>query len=190
MRETAIHVASQHGNSSTAQLLINAGANINLPTRTNHTALHYAIAHKTHKYAEVVHLLLQSNCDLDVLATDYNAPPPRKVLPIEISIQKKAYQVTLMLLQAGCSTINHHYAAANDQPPIPQLPAMKLCPQIFRNIDQSFLQSLIHFFDTPRPLQSFCRIVIRRLLGRKLVRSVASLQIPLALKHYITMRYL
>ena len=189
--ETALHVSSLVGERGAILALLEAGADVNITTIYNESALWLA-AYKNQ--VEAAHLLItHANPALDitsngcqVYAWDY--------LPIEIAIGNESWLLAQTLVLAGCSLRNTvyfpkaggHALCAKSR----IFPCIWLRPEtlVVLHNNQQMALWFIEQSQTARSLKLLCRTKLRRLCGAKITTTVEALPLPHILKSFILCR--
>ena len=140
------------------------------------TALHMAVAFN---HLQCVHLLLNSNCRLDLRGTVYlqdMATFRKGVTAFESALLRGHLQAARLMVEAGYDLRYEYYLWTNRNVPEPLVE------------NSAFWHSLLDFVAQPRDLMTLCRRVIRNSLRYKLSFVVDSLPLPLILKIYVSFR--
>ncbi|KAK2157694.1 hypothetical protein LSH36_186g01074 [Paralvinella palmiformis] len=181
--EAAIHLAAVIGLYETVELLLDNGADINVLTDYNETALWLAVC-KGH--VSVSRLLIGRNCKIgvpsngcQVYAVDY--------VEIELSMGLNLFPITRMLLLAGCPLINRVYFCPDDPGPVGIVPWIRLRPEsleIQQGREEQF-RWIVDFVSNARTLKDLCTLHIRRILGVQLEEKLRSLTLPEDLIYHV-----
>ena len=181
-KESALHLACVIGSLDGVKMLSDYGADINQRTIYNETPLWLAVW-KGHY--DVTKWLIQHNCELDwpsnacgVWAWDY--------LPVEVAMGTSCWDITKLLLQAGCTWVNKMYFEPEDKGPLEELPLFKFRKEVMllAKTDIIFFNFLKEFHN-PHTLKDICRQQIRRWLGDRIVPSLQWLPLPKVLCKYL-----
>ncbi len=176
--EAALHLAAVVGVKDTVAMLLKAGSDINLLTNHNETAL-WLSAWKGH--TDVVRLLLQLNCKLDVASNGFQMFA-WNYTPLEIAIGTGHFEITKMLMKAGCPLRNPLYYEVGQEGPCPDIPWLGIRPEVYVYLDnhEEKHKWVRHLLTTPSTLMDLCRFEIRRHLATadKLKQQIVGLPIP------------
>ena len=185
--EAAIHLAAVIGSCDTVKLLLDKGADINIRTDHNETALWLAVW-KGH--VSVCRLLLQRNCTLgvpsngcQVYAHDYTE--------LELAMGLDHFSIAKMLVMAGHPLANHIYYGANDNGPLDEIYWVKLREETLRTMQtkQEEFKWFCDFVSSPRSLKCQCTLLLRQILLSPLEDKIRKLNIPSDVVDYICFKH-
>ncbi|XP_054850638.1 ankyrin repeat and SOCS box protein 16 [Eublepharis macularius] len=175
--------------------LLEAGADVRIAGRKNHTPLHNACSNC---HTRVVELLLQHGAEVNVSNCAGYTPVDCALQAVEDYLEGEPERVIATLLDHGAAPVNPK-----------MLKFCALSPRVMEVVlnsydrilscdswvgavpsevwqkHQEFYDSVLQLVNQPRPLQHLTRCAVRKQLGRRCHLGIAELKLPSSLQDYL-----
>ena len=184
-RDTPLLILARKGSVEGVKMLLRFGADVELESQVGTTPVWVAVREN---YLQVLHLLLETCCSLEIPSMEYHMYMP--LTPLEIALRLQSWNMALILLNAGA---NHKTSTLNDAIPAPvplrghriirTRAAYRLSPE-----DHQALKELRMWKSQPKTLRHTCRAILRSHFTRHLPKLLEKLNYPIRLQNYLYMK--
>ena len=169
-RRTSLHLAAMKGSIPCLKMLMDSGADTYTIDSSGNLPVWYAAYHG---HYEATVFFIQSNCALRCDQSVCRGPHVSN--PLVAALDKRRMDIAKVLLIGGC-----------DAEPLSDW-LFGLPTSTWTEENTKYLEWLTSFVQNPKALSQMCRLVIRRVIGRHVLTSVADLPLPNPLKDFISM---
>ena len=185
-RDTPLLILARKGSVEGVKMLLRFGADVELESQVGTTPVWAAVREN---HLQVLQILLQTCCSLEIPSMEYHMYMP--LTPLEIALRLQSWKMALILLNAGAS---HKTSTLNESIPAPAplrgqriirtRAAYRLSPE-----DHQALKELRIWKSQPKLLKHMCRAVLRSYFTRQLPGLLKLLNYPIRLQNYLFMKH-